>query len=452
LKIVIDSWAWAQKADLTSAQLEALRRALTVTPRKVGDHPGEAPSPISLFSENSAAFGMPRQFFITRRKPAHEVEFRTIEGNKTEWPGDMKFVGTLREEQARGRVHVTAMFRAGCMGGIVRAVPGWGKTVFTCAMIAELQVPTLVVVHKEFLMDQWRKRIAEYIPNAKIGIAQGPDCDFKGKHVVLGMVHSLCDKDYGEEFRNYFGLVVTDEVHRIGSDTWSRVPPLFSARWRLGLSATPRRKDGADSVFHHHIGDVIFTSTEVRMKPKVRKVWITPDLFKIVHTPNFNSSLIKKGLLLRFMCVSAGRNRVIIEQVMLAVKAGRKCLVVSERLQHLQDMETALYKQWGDVGAKPSVGFYIGGQTQEALDVASQAQVIFATSQLVQEGLDIPPLDTLFLTCPMSDVEQIAGRILRPFDGKKEPVVVDFRDDHISLCKKSGDYRDKFYKKQDWVP
>jgi superfamily II DNA or RNA helicase len=188
------------------------------------------------------------------------------------------------------------------------------------------------------------------------------------------------------------------------------------------------------------------------MKPKVRKVWITPDLFKIVHTPNFNSSLIKKGLLLRFMCVSAGRNRVIIEQVILAVKAGRKCLVVSERLQHLQDLETALYKQWGDVDAKPSVGFYIGGQTQEALDVASRAQVIFATSQLVQEGLDIPPLDTLFLTCPMGDVEQIAGRILRPFEGKKEPVVVDFRDDHISLCKKSGDYRDKFYKKQDWVP
>jgi superfamily II DNA or RNA helicase len=246
--------------------------------------------------------------------------------------------------------------------------------------------------------------------------------------------------------------ILVHNCHRIGSATWSRVPPLFPARWWLGLSATPRRKDGADAVFHHHIGEVIFASTEVRMKPKVRKVWITPDLFKIVHAPNFNSSLIKKGLLLRFMCVSAGRNRAITEQVLLAVRAGRKCLVVSERLQHLQDLETALYKQWGDAGAKPSVGFYIGGQTQEALDVASKAQVIFATSQLVQEGLDIPPLDTLFLTCPMGDVEQIAGRILRPFEGKKDPVVVDFRDDHINLCKKSGEYRDKFYKKQGWVP
>ena len=452
MKIVVDTYAWAQKADLSSSQLEGLRTALTIIPRKVGDHPGEAPGPISLFSENAAVFGMPRQFFLGRRKPAHEVEFRTTEGDKTNWSGDLKFVGTLREEQARGRVHVVGMLRGGALGGMVRAVPGWGKTVWTCAVIAELQVPTLVVVHKEFLMDQWRQRIQQYLPDAKIGIAQGPDLDFKGKHVVLGMVHSLCDKDYGEEFRRYFGLVVTDEVHRIGSETWSRVPPLFPARWRLGLSATPRRKDGADAVFHHHIGEVIFSSKEVRMKPKVRKVWITPDLFKIVHTPNFNPSLIKKGLLLRFMCISAGRNRVIVEQIIQAVKAGRKCLVLSERLQHLRDMEILLYKNWGDVGDKPSVGFYIGGQEQEALNEAAKAQVIFATSQLVQEGLDIPPLDTIFLTCPMGDVEQAVGRVLRPFEGKKEPIVVDFRDDHIGLCKRYGEFRDKFYTKQEWAP
>lgn len=452
MKIVVDTYAWANKSDLSPSQLEGLRSALTVTPRKVGDHPGEAPGPIQLFSENAALFGMPRQFFLARRKPAHQVEFRTTEGDKSSWPGDLKFAKTLREEQARGRIEVTSLLRGGCLGGIVRAVPGWGKTVCTCAIIAELAVPTLIVVHKEFLMDQWRKRLEEYLPGIKIGIAQGSELDFKGKHVVLGMVHSLSDKDYGEEFRNYFGLVVTDEVHRIGSETWSRVPPLFPAKWRLGLSATPRRKDGADPVFHHHIGEVIFSSKEIRMKPKVRKVWITPDLFKVVHTANFNPNLIKKGLLLKFMCVSTGRNRIIVDQLMQAVRAGRKCLVLSERLQHLRDLETMLYSHWGDVDVKPSVGFYIGGQEQEALDEAAKAKVVFATSQLVQEGLDIPPLDTIFLTCPMGDVEQAVGRILRPFDGKKEPIVVDFRDDHIGLCKRYGDFRDKFYQKQEWLP
>jgi len=446
VRITIDSYAWASKTDLSSAQLDALRKALTVTPRKVGDHPGEAPGPIRLFSENAARFGMPRQFFLGRRKPAHEVEYRTTEGNKTFWPGDLKFVGKLREEQIKGLQTITGLFWAGSLGGIARAVPGFGKTVLACAIMAKLQVPTLVVVHKEFLMGQWQERILEYLPNAQIGMVQESTCDFKGRHVVLGMVHSLCNKDYGEEFRNYFGLCITDEVHRIGAETWSAVPPLFPARWRLGLSATPRRKDGADAVFHHHIGEVIFAAKEVRMRPKIRKVWITPDLFKIVHTPNFNPNLIKKGLLLRFMCVSAGRNRIITEQLIQAVKAGRRCLVLSERLQHLNDLETLLYKTWTDAdGTKPSVGFYIGGQEKAALNEAAKCQVIFATSQLVQEGLDIPPLDTLFMTTPLSDIEQAVGRILRPFEGKKDPVVVDFRDDHIGICKRYGEFRDKQY-------
>ena len=457
MKIIIDSWAWAQKTDLNPAQLDLLRKALTITPRKVGDHPGDAPSPIPLYSENAAVFGMPRQFFLSRRKPAHEVDFRTTLGDKTLWPGPLKFAGKLRPEQAEAIQQVATQFRAGSLGGIVRAVPGWGKTVFACALMAELQVPTLVVVHKSFLMDQWMTRIAlgdatiaPFLPGAKVGIAQGPNCDFKGRHIVIGMVESLCEKDYGEEFRNYFGLVITDEVHRIGAATWSLVPPMFKAKWRLGLSATPRRKDGADGVFHHHIGEVIFAAKEVRMVPKIRRVWVTPSMFKVFHSPSFNPSLIKKTMLLRFMCASTARNTMIAEQVALAVKAGRKCLVLSERLQHLRDLETILYKVWGDETSQPSVGYYIGGQEKESLEEAAKCKVIFATSQLVQEGLDIPSLDTIFLTTPLSDIEQAVGRILRPCEGKKEPIVVDLRDDHVTICRKYGEYRDKFYKKIGW--
>jgi hypothetical protein len=112
-------------------------------------------------------------------------------------------------------------------------------------------------------------------------------------------------------------------------------------------------------------------------------------------------------------------------------------------------METLLYELWADTdGAKPSVGFYIGGQTQDALDYAATCQVVFATSQLVQEGLDIPALDSLFLTTPLSDVEQAVGRILRPFESKKDPIVVDFRDDHIGICKRYGEFRDKVYERR----
>ena len=444
---MIDSWAWVNKSDLGANQLEALRKALTIVPRKVGDHPGDAPSPISLFSETSASFGMPRQFFLKRRKPAHEVEMRVSTGDMSLWPGPLKLVDgfTLREEQARAKVEVVGLLRGGSLGGIVRASPGWGKTVFACALMEALQVPTLVVVHKEFLMDQWKERIASFLPNAKIGTVQGPTLDFKGRHVAVGMVHSLSGKDYGDELKKWPGLVITDEVHRIGAETWSSVPAQFNARWRVGLSATPRRKDGAEDVFRFHIGEVIFNASEQRMKPKIRRVWTG---YRPVQTNNFNPSLLGKNMILKFMCANSKRNTSIIEQVILAVKTGRKCLVLSERLQHLRDMETLLLKLWKDSdGAKPSIGYYIGGQQQGELAEAAKQQVILATSQLVQEGLDIPSLDTLFLTTPLSDIEQAAGRILRPSEGKKEPIIVDFRDDEIGLCRRFAEFRDKQYER-----
>ena len=95
----------------------------------------------------------------------------------------------------------------------------------------------------------------------------------------------------------------------------------------------------------------------------------------------------------------------------------------------------------------PSTGRYVGGMTQAERDESAKCQVIFATSQFASEGLDIPALDTLFLTTPMSDVEQAVGRILRAFEGKKDPIVVDIRDDKVAKFKRAGESRDKFFKR-----
>lgn len=253
------------------------------------------------------------------------------------------------------------------------------------------------------------------------------------------------DLSVGEHHNFVVEGVVLHNCHRIGAATWSQVPPKFKAKWRLGITATPRRKDGSDNVFYYHIGDILFAASEQRMKPKVRRVWTE---FNLVKTPTLNPALIPKSLLLRFMCANKARNKLIAKQLVLALNAGRKVLVLSERLAHLTAMEMELREQWKDeTDPLPTIGYYVGGMTEEALDVAAQKQVIFATRQFAEEGLDIPALDTLFLTTPMSDVEQAVGRILRPFEGKKEPVVVDFRDDRLTYCVKLGESRDRYYKK-----
>ena len=239
--------------------------------------------------------------------------------------------------------------------------------------------------------------------------------------------------------------VVVHNCHRISAQTWSPVPAKFPARLRLGLTATPRRKDGADNVFWYHIGPILFNASEKRMKPQIRRVYTD---FRVVKTAQFNPALAPRTLLVRFLVASVPRNRAIAEQLMLAVKAGRKILVLSERLKHLDLMAQSVREHCQSEGMQcPTFGKYVGGRNKKQLAEAAEAKIILATSQYAQEGLDIPALDTLFLTTPMSDVEQATGRILRPFEGKKAPIVVDWHDDHVAMFKKMADYREATYVK-----
>lgn len=211
------------------------------------------------------------------------------------------------------------------------------------------------------------------------------------------------------------------------------------------MTATPRRKDRADNVFWYQIGPILFDASEQRLRPKVRRVYTD---FRVVKTASFNPSLAPRTLLIRFLVSSKPRNRAIAEQLVLALRAGRKILVLSERLKHLDLIAQAVREACKDAEVVvPTFGKYVGGRNRAQLDEAAQAQVILATSQYAQEGLDIPALDTLFLTTPMSDVEQAVGRILRPSPGKKEPIVVDFRDDHVPMFRKMSDYRESTYVK-----
>jgi superfamily II DNA or RNA helicase len=323
------------------------------------------------------------------------------------------------------------------------------NTVVACAIIARMQVPALVLVHKEFLVNQWKERIAQFLPEAQIGIVQQDRCEYQGKHVAIGMMHSVAGRDYGQKFRDWPGLIIADELHRLSAETWSVIPSRFRARWRLGISATPRRKDGAENVFHYHLGRPLFVAKEKRMTAKVRRVWTR---FKLVKTERFNPNLASRAILLKHLTQAENRNNEIVQQLMSALKAGRKVLVLSERLKHLSLLDDLLQRTWiASDGPKPSIGYYVGGMKEEELDEAAEAQVIFATAQFASEALDIPALDTLFLASPLSDVEQATGRILRPHPGKKDPVVVDFVDLDITQFARMAEGREAFYKRQGWM-
>lgn len=434
MTIVIDSMAWIPKDRLTSSALEALRARMTLHPKGWGDHERE---PVKVYSESPTYFGVPREWYFANRKPHHVHELRTTWGARSTWSDRIRFEGALRPAQHQAVQRILQTFREGALGGIYEAKPGTGKTVTGIAIIAETKLPTLVVVHKEFLLDQWRERLAQFLPAAQIGHVQGDICDFQGKQVVLGMVHSLAERTYPQALYNHFGLYLVDETHRLGAPTFSQNVPRFPARLRLGLTATPRRKDGLDKVFWWHIGPILHKSSETLLKAKVKRVWTDFELASARALP--------LTALTSLLCESDARNRAIAREIVAAAQAGRKCLVLSERLEHLRQLETLVSRVWPTDSLPPTMDQYIGGRDAPALARAAKAQVIFATVQFVSEGLDIPTLDTLFLTTHVKDIEQIVGRVTRPHPEKKPPIVVDFRDDEVPIFRSLARARDRQY-------
>ena len=134
---------------------------------------------------------------------------------------------------------------------------GAGKTVMALNIISQLKVKTLVIVHKEFLLRQWKERIEQFLPGVKIGRIQGEIMDTQDKQIVIGMLQSLSMKDYPRKLFQQFGLTIIDECHHIGAEVFSRALFTVVSKYMLGLSATMERKDGLTKVFKMFIGEVV---------------------------------------------------------------------------------------------------------------------------------------------------------------------------------------------------
>jgi superfamily II DNA or RNA helicase len=142
-------------------------------------------------------------------------------------------------------------------GGLLELHTAWGKTSASLYISTQLKKKTIVIVHKEFLMNQWIERIQHFLPGARIGKIQGPIVDTKDKDIVLCMLQSLITKDYEQSIFDEFGLTIIDEVHHISSRTFSTSLFKVVTKYMLGLSATMERKDGTTDVFKMFLGDVI---------------------------------------------------------------------------------------------------------------------------------------------------------------------------------------------------
>lgn len=440
---------WVQKSDLTESAVEALRKELTMTPTTMSMMGGGADERTSfpLYRESPTRLYVPKAFGLARfgLPPPGRVTM----GDGEDIPVERRrFAGTLREEQ-RGPIeaYMAAALDPARQGGILSLPCGFGKTVAALSIVSRLGKRAVVVVHKDFLLNQWRERIAEFLPDVTIGLVKAKTVDVEGRDVVLASLQSLSMKDYPDSLFAGFGMLIIDECHRVGTEVFSRALHRTVFRHSLGISATVQRKDGMTRAFVHFLGEVVFRGK--RREDEVLVVqhrFFDPDPTYSREVTIGYGGMSKPNVSRMINNISEfpARTSAVVEAVarMLQREPGRRVLVLSDRKCQLRAVREGLEARG------VSAGFYWGGMKREALAESEGKTAMLATFSYAAEGMDVPGLDTLVLASPKSDIEQSVGRILRQkaTEREREPIVYDFVDE-FSLFERQAAKRAAFYKK-----
>ena len=340
-------------------------------------------------------------------------------------PVEHVFTGTLRPEQESARETVLAHDT-----GVLVAPPGFGKTVTAAAIIATRGTSTLVLVHRKDLLRQWRARLATFlglVPKA-IGVFGGGKATLTGR-VDVAVVQALArHEDPGALVADY-GQVIVDECHHAGAASIDALLAAVRARYVLGLTATPERRDGLHPLVFQQCGPIrhrvaIDASRPLDLSVRFAPYGAAPDLPDDTPIQTVLSAL----------AMDAARTALVVDAALEAWNAGRKILLLTERKGHIEFIEAALRGH----GITPVVlhGGMTGKRRAEALAEldafgADERRCLLATGRLIGEGFDHPPLDTLILALPLSwrgTLEQYVGRLHRPWPGKTNVRVVDIDD------------------------
>jgi superfamily II DNA or RNA helicase len=316
------------------------------------------------------------------------------------------------------------------------------NTVMGLKIISILKKKTLIIVHKEFLMNQWIERIAEFLPNAKVGKIQGQTFDIYEKDIVIGMIQTLYDKDFPANTFSSFGLTIVDEVHRIGSEQFSKTLFKTITPYMLGISATVERKDKLTKVLYMFIGEKIYSESREDVDPVcVRAIeYKTSDKeFNEVEVdfkgqPQYSKMIVK-------LCDYTPRSEFIVNVIRDLVEEHPDNQIMI--LAHNRSLLTYLYNTIQGRNLA-TVGYYLGGMKQKDLQETETRQIVIATYAMAAEALDIKTLSTLVMVTPKTDIIQSVGRILRV--KHEHPIIVDIVDQH-DLFQNQWRQRMRYYKK-----
>lgn len=415
---------------------------LTITPRK-GFEGAEDPLPIEQWVKGRGKVGLPVDYGV-QKLSALEVDFeeRLAKGTKLKCKkrpdpnhpaapeGQAQFFADIISEMGEN------------YGVVAQAGTGTGKTTAALNAVAEFQRSTIVIVPKTTLMYQWRDEAKRHLglTDDQIGLI-GDGHEQIDRPFTICVIHNLFQRIFPQEFYEQFGMLVYDELHNLGAREFYRTTRLFACVYRLGMSATPDRKDGCEDLFFNYLGPIRVRATH---KPLPLEYHVRPFQLKgIPGSLNYCQSTAKP---LMWLSEHEGRNDFIVSIIQeLFVEAFSKqeaVLVVTKFVEHAELLMRKCASQGANRILPMQMGLYIGQKTgedgkrkqvkQEELDeVAERAKVIFATYGKMGEGVDIPRIGFGVEAMPVSDVRQAVGRARRRYGNRTKAKWVSIRDTGI---------------------
>jgi superfamily II DNA or RNA helicase len=376
----------------------------------------------------------------------HSVKATILDETYSGAPIGVEFRGILREHQAEAAQSVIVHDE-----GVICAPTAFGKTVLAAWLIAQRNVPTLVLVHRQQLLDQWRERLAMFLelPVEQIGQIGGGKTKRTGR-IDVAVIQSLYHEQAVKDFVAEYGHIVVDECHHLSAFTFEKVMREVKARYVVGLTATPARKDG-----HHPI--IFMQCGPIRYRMNARTMTESTPFEHVVipRLTDFRMSDQQTEITIQDVYAALVndqvRNDVIAADLIRAVQCGRSPLLLTGRTEHLGHLAEKLLGSVKNVFVlKGGLGRKQRREIAEQLAAVSENEqrVILATGSYIGEGFDDARLDTLFLGMPISwkgTLQQYVGRLHRLHDNKRVVEVYDYVDANVRMLARMYERRLKGY-------
>jgi len=392
--------------------------------------------------------GNSQLYFSTRINISFEIIDECFPGN----PIDVTFCGELSDLQYSAGLALMPHDN-----GILSAATAFGKTVLAAWLISMRKVNTLVLVHRRQLMDQWKERLATFLNISPKSIGQiGGGKDKPSGIIDVGIIQSLSRKGVVKDIVAEYGHIIVDECHHISAFSFEQVLKQAKAKFVLGLTATPVRKDGHHPIVIMQCGPIRFR-VDAKNQAKIRP-------FNHVVIPRFTNLEIPiavKNLEIQDVYASLitdeERNNMIFDDLLKALDEGRSPILLTERTTHVEYFAERLK------GFAKNVIVLRGGMGKKQRKALSdqiagipdnEERILIATGRYIGEGFDDSRLDTLFLVMPISwhgTLQQYAGRLHRLHENKRTVQVYDYVDSHVPMLQRMYEKRQKGYRRMGYA-